>query len=72
MKCLWRASRTSSGTAVANVQYFWLRSGIILTLQYVTNQEMGPFKRMFSNLKEAVAYFGLPALLPWNPSSGKG
>ena len=45
---------------------------IILTLQYVTNQEMGPFKKMFSNLKDAVAYFGPAALLPWNPSKEKG
>ena len=45
---------------------------IILTLQYVTNQEMGPFKKMFSNLKDAVAYFGPAALLRWNPSKGKG
>jgi hypothetical protein len=44
---------------------------IILTLQYVTNQEMGKFKKMFSNLKDAVAYFGPAALLPWNPSKGK-
>jgi hypothetical protein len=40
---------------------------IILTLQYVTNQEMGPFKKMFSNLKDAVAYFGPAALLPRKP-----
>jgi hypothetical protein len=33
---------------------------------------MGPFKKMFSNLKDAVAYFGPAALLPWNPSKGKG
>ena len=45
---------------------------IILTLQYVTNREMGPFKKMFSNLKDAVAYFGPAALLPWNPSKEKG
>ena len=45
---------------------------IILTLQYVTNQEMGQFKKMFSNLKDAVAYFGPAALLPWNPAAGKG
>ena len=44
---------------------------IVLTLQYVTNQEMGPFKKMFSNLKDAVVYFGPAALLPWNPSMGK-
>ncbi|MBI4400496.1 MAG: 2OG-Fe(II) oxygenase [Nitrospirae bacterium] len=35
---------------------------IILTLQYVTNQAMGPFQRVFSNLKDAFAYFG-PATL---------
>lgn len=36
---------------------------IVLTLQYVTNQEMGPFHRAFSNLKDAFAYFGPAALL---------
>jgi hypothetical protein len=41
---------------------------IVLTLQYVTNQEMGPFKRMFSNMKDAFAYFGPAALLRWQPS----
>ena len=41
---------------------------IVLTLQYVTNQEMGPFKRMFSNLKDAFAYFGPAALLRWQPA----
>jgi hypothetical protein len=45
---------------------------IILTLQYVTNQEMGPFKKMFPNLKDAFAYFGPAALSRWNPSKGKG
>jgi hypothetical protein len=45
---------------------------VVLTLQYVTNQEMGPFKKMFSNLKDAFAYFGPAALLRWNPSKGKG
>ena len=40
---------------------------IILTLQYVTNQEMGPFKRAFSNLKDAFAYFGPAVLLRWKP-----
>ena len=41
---------------------------VVLTLQYVTNQEMGPFKKMFSNLKDACAYFGPAALLRWNPT----
>ena len=45
---------------------------IILTLQYVTNQELGPFKKMFPNLKEAFAYFGPASLLRWNPTKGKG
>jgi hypothetical protein len=45
---------------------------IVLTLQYVTNQEMGPFKKMFSNRKNAFAHFGPAALLRWNPSKGKG
>ncbi len=36
---------------------------IILTLQYVTNQQMGPFHRMFSNMKDAFAYFGPAALM---------
>ena len=44
---------------------------VVLTLQYVTNQEMGPFKKMFSNLKDAFAYFGPAALLRWNPPKGK-
>ncbi len=41
---------------------------VVLTLQYVTNQEMGPFKKMFSNLKDAFAYFGPAALLRWSPT----
>jgi len=45
---------------------------IVLTLQYVTNQEMGPLKKMFSNHKNAFAHFGPAALLRWNPSKGKG
>lgn len=36
---------------------------VVLTLQFVTNPEMTPIKRWFSNLKDAVGYFGLPALL---------
>ena len=35
---------------------------IVLTLQYVTNPEMGRFKRWVSKWKDAVGYFGLPAL----------
>ncbi len=28
-------------------------------MEYVTNPEMGPFKRLYSNLKDSFAYFGL-------------
>jgi hypothetical protein len=36
---------------------------IVLTLQYVTNPEMGLFKRLFSDLKDGFAYFGMRTLL---------
>ncbi|WP_447977917.1 2OG-Fe(II) oxygenase [Candidatus Nitrospira bockiana] len=36
---------------------------VVLTLEYVTNQEMGAFKRLYSNLKDAFGYFGLKTLL---------
>lgn len=32
---------------------------IVLTMEYVTNPEMGPFKRLYSNLKDSFAYFGV-------------
>ncbi len=35
---------------------------IALTMEYVTNPEMGPFKRLYSNLKDSFAYFGLKAV----------
>lgn len=35
---------------------------IVLTMEYVTNAEMGRFSRIFSNLKDAFAYFGVGAL----------
>lgn len=35
---------------------------IVLTMEYVTNPEMGPFKRLCSNLKDSFAYFGLRAV----------
>lgn len=40
---------------------------IVLTMQYVTTAEMGPFKRWFSNLKDAVGYFGWSALFRRGP-----
>lgn len=40
---------------------------VALTMEYVTNPDMGSLKRIFSNLKDAFAYFGLKTLLkgPW-------
>ena len=35
---------------------------VVLTLEYLTSQEMGTFKRLYSNLKDAVGYFGLKAV----------
>lgn len=35
---------------------------VALTLEYVTSQEMGAFKRLYSNLKDAFAYFGIRAV----------
>ena len=36
---------------------------VILTLQYVTDQRMGPVRKLFSNMKDAFAYFGPAALM---------
>jgi hypothetical protein len=35
---------------------------VSLTLEYVTDPSMHPLKRLFSNLKDAVAYFGFRAV----------
>ncbi|MBI1870217.1 MAG: 2OG-Fe(II) oxygenase [Chlamydiae bacterium] len=35
---------------------------IVFTMEYVTSQEMGKAKRLFSNLKDAFAYFGVKSL----------
>ncbi len=35
---------------------------IVVTMEYVTNPEMGAFKRFVSNMKDAIAYFGISAL----------
>ena len=35
---------------------------VVLTMEYVTSQEMGRAKRIFSNLKDAFAYFGVKSL----------
>ena len=36
---------------------------IVLTMQFVTDQAMGPFHRAFSNLKDIFGYFGPAALI---------
>ena len=36
---------------------------IALTMEYVTDPDMGPFKRLYSNLKDSIAYFGLRTIL---------
>jgi hypothetical protein len=36
---------------------------IVLTMEYVTNPDMNPVKRIYSNLKDAVAYFGLKTVV---------
>jgi hypothetical protein len=35
---------------------------VVLTLEYVTSQEMQPLKRAFSRLKDAFAYFGVRSI----------
>jgi hypothetical protein len=40
---------------------------VVLTLEYVTHQGMALPKRLFSNLKDAFAYFGPSALWPRRP-----
>lgn len=36
---------------------------VVYTMEYVTSQEMGRVQRLYSALKDAVAYFGIRALL---------
>lgn len=40
---------------------------VVLTLEYVTNPDMNPFKRLYSNLKDSFAYFGLKTVF-WKKS----
>jgi hypothetical protein len=42
---------------------------IVLTMEYVTNPEMGPFKRLYSNLKDSFAYFGLRSVFKRSSAS---
>jgi hypothetical protein len=36
---------------------------VVFTMEFVTSREMGRLQRLFSNLKDAFAYFGIRALL---------
>lgn len=45
---------------------------IMLTMEYVTSREMGAFKRFLSNMKDAIAYFGVSALWRGRPSARRG
>ncbi len=36
---------------------------VVYTMEFVTSQEMGSVQRLYSQLKDAVAYFGIRALL---------
>jgi alkylated DNA repair dioxygenase AlkB len=45
---------------------------VILTLQYVTDQRMGPVKQLFSNMKDAFAYFGPAVFLRRRPAHKRG
>jgi hypothetical protein len=42
---------------------------IMLTMEYVTDLKMGAFKRFVSNMKDAIAYFGVSALWRGRPSA---
>jgi hypothetical protein len=42
---------------------------VVLTMEYVTNPEMGAIKRFVSNMKDALAYFGFAELLRRRNSS---
>ena len=44
---------------------------IALTMEYVTNPDMGAFKRLYSNLKDSFAYFGLRTVFKQAFSSPK-
>ena len=37
---------------------------VVLTLQYVTDRRMGPLNKLFSNMKDAFAYFGPAVFMP--------
>jgi hypothetical protein len=43
---------------------------VVLTLQYVTDQRMGRLQRIVSDVKDAVAYFGVRSLLRRRPRGG--
>lgn len=44
---------------------------IALTMEYVTNPEMGRFKRLYSNLKDSFAYFGIRGVFKGTGASSR-
>lgn len=44
---------------------------VVYTMEYVTSQEMGRAKRIFSNLKDAFAYFGIRTLWRGRPRGAR-
>jgi hypothetical protein len=66
-----RLATTAGAVVIFNGNKLWhaitpLEEGaerIVLTMEYVTNVEMGPLHRFASNMKDAVAYFGFSAML---------
>lgn len=44
---------------------------VSLTLEYVTDQSMGPWNRFVSNMKDAVAYFGVRAVFFGRAPAGR-
>jgi hypothetical protein len=40
-------------------------------MEYVTNPEMGRFKRLYSNLKDSFAYFGIRGVFKGTGTSSR-
>jgi hypothetical protein len=65
-----RLSTTPGSMVIFNGNRLWhaitpLEEGaerVVLTMEYVTNAEMGTVNRFISNMKDAIAYFGFSAV----------
>jgi hypothetical protein len=66
-----RLSTTPGSMVIFNGSRLWhaitpLEEGaerVVLTMEYVTNPEMGALNRFISNMKDAIAYFGFSAVM---------